>query len=118
MHTIRCQLVGAGGNGDPFRAPFPTYRTIDVDPVARTIIIEVPDETVTDGFEPGAVNDFRDVNVEIGRRPHPTLPNVTIPVLQNVRCRVRLQQGETARWHRLLDDRYVEHAGEYRPELQ
>lgn len=46
---IRLQLVGTGGNTDPFRADLPAYTTIATDETVGRIFADVPVVDVPDG---------------------------------------------------------------------
>jgi hypothetical protein len=41
---LRVVVIGTGEEGDPFRAPLPTWTLVDIDYDARVAIIDVPDD--------------------------------------------------------------------------
>lgn len=95
---IRVGLVGTGVDGDAYRCPLPSYVMVTVDYVAGQADVDVPDVDIPD---------------------HPAL-YIAIPSLRaHVPLRASVAPPAfSLRWHKLLDVRYAEHAGEFRPVLR
>lgn len=87
--------IGSGTNDDPIRVNYPSFTFVRELPGHSAWVVDVPDDCLPHGFDPGAGT------VTVG--------NVAVPdprLLGLLRVRA---------WHAFLDERYQEHAGRFRP---
>jgi hypothetical protein len=85
---VLCKLQGTGKPGDSYRADFPTYRIVAVDPAGKQILVDVRDDDV-----PAACKKF-------------TVVAAWIPG-GKADC-VKLQAGDADGWQKTIRERYVE----------
>jgi hypothetical protein len=118
MH-FRCKLIGTGKVGDSFRVPFPTYRMVSVDYEAGTAVIDILPEDIPEGLPTPAPSET--VTHDIVQPAITTEDGKTVlqeeAVLQTIDVRTAVSVPFMAEWHRHLDERYAEHAGEFRHEV-
>lgn len=95
MRRITLPIVGAGTPDDPRRVDLPTYQLVSEDTRAGTFTVDVPDADFP------LAPDFQ--------RP-PSVPGRPVPVDLE-----RVAVADLDAWHDHLDERYVEHAGRFRP---
>ena len=92
---LRHTLVGTGSADDPFRVDLPTYTLLHVDYVLKRAVVEVPDSDHP--FTQKETASLR-LATPVGLAVGPLTPAML------------------KRWHDRLDERYVEHAGRFRPD--
>ena len=93
---LRVKLKGSGQEGDPWRAPLPTYNLLTWNSSAGWALVVIPDEVM--GLGPA---DLAGEGVEN------TLHGVYLP---------NPSPALLAKLHARLDERYQEHAGEFKIE--
>jgi hypothetical protein len=96
MALVRVKMVGKGTPDDPHRAPLPTYREVITLKSQGVVYALIPDEDF-----PGSLSSPDHTYEETGHGP----------------ALVRMDAGGHSQWHRHLDDRYQERAGDFRPEI-
>lgn len=95
MRRILMPIIGGTGPDDPRRIDLPTYQMLEESPDGRTVVVLVPDE---------------DLPADTAFDPVPGLNGKPV-VLDPAQLPIRALDA----WHARLDERYKEHAGEFRP---
>lgn len=88
-------LVGSGVEGDPYRAPLPTYTLIAVDHLTGIAVVDIPDDDAPPN----------DVHRSV----------VTAHSFERAAVPPDARKAAIDAWHAHLDERYEQHAGRFRP---